>query len=244
MKIWTHTLHTYHTYLRWPYLQRLYICVLPYVRQRPTMVRTASKIWTHMYVPYIRWLYPYSIYGKEDMETYIPYMNETTVYVQGQLYSSTTIAKTVCKAMKIWMHMYVPCIRQLFSAHTHGKDRMYSKDHTTYGQGHTVCTEWRYGHTYVSIPYIRLRFIQWLYYAHGKDHVYSNKDIDTYIYTIQHKTAILLSRKLAVFIVHTLSPLLIRLLLAFGLVWWLYINPLKNYKCKIQFMRWGIQQLQ
>ena len=103
-----------------------------------TMVRTVSKIWTHMYVPYIRWLYPYSIYGKEDMETYIPYMNETTVYVQGQLYSSTTIAKTVCKAMKIWMHMYVPCIRQLFIAHTHGKDRMYSKDHT-YDQGYTVC---------------------------------------------------------------------------------------------------------
>ena len=46
--------------------------------------------------------------------------------------------------------------------------------------------------------------------------------METYVYiyirTIQHKTAILLSRKLAVFIVHTLSPLLIRLLLAFGLV--------------------------
>ena len=53
------------------------------------------------------------------METYIPYMNETAVYVLGQLYSTTTIAKTLCKAMKIWMHMYVPCIRQLFSAYTH-----------------------------------------------------------------------------------------------------------------------------
>ena len=74
---------------------------------------------TYVCIPYIRWLTVSVQYLQQRRYGNIHTIHETTVYVQGQLYT-TTIAKTVCKAMKIWMHMmYVPCIRQLFSAYTH-----------------------------------------------------------------------------------------------------------------------------